>query len=103
MAISEESRKRFEAIGVSRICRELTVGGVKYLRVSRGDVAAGRIRRPRWKASSIDEHCQAAECAAADIEGHSSAGLGGIARQLSEFRQWPGRQTMPHVRNGMSA
>ena len=36
MAISEENRKRFEAIGVSIIRRELAVGNVQYLRVSHG-------------------------------------------------------------------
>jgi|HubBroStandDraft_4_1064222.scaffolds.fasta_scaffold413962_1 hypothetical protein len=36
MAISEENRQRFEAIGLPEIRRELVVGNVKYLRVSHG-------------------------------------------------------------------
>jgi nitrate reductase NapE component len=36
MAISEENRKRFEAITLPEIRRELVVGNVKYLRVSHG-------------------------------------------------------------------
>ncbi len=66
MAISDESRQRFEAIGLDRIRRELVVGNVQYLRVSHAgerdqarewvDEQDAKVRREQREAQEIEDN-----------------------------------------------